>query len=291
MFSASATSSSFTATVMGHLARTGASDISSILIAKHDVQLQDLLDVLGEKLVKTHEVQLRRYKAELIEALDAAEAAAGLSPISASASPTRADAPDPPNPDETADGSLSISRSLNLRSQLLAQISYQQDSGITDSLDQQISRSRFQRQQQKFHIVHTGHPYQWQPASQAEQEEEGRPPPTRRQAAAMQEGTSKGAGTEEGVPPPSFSALSDDVDVARVGAAAADDPVLAAFASAGLGDGPPTHLPLPPSRERLVVLVRHGERLDEVDRAAWHRMRTVGDVMMLHCCEPNRLTE
>jgi hypothetical protein len=158
MFSASATSSSFTATVMGHLARTGASDISSILIAKHDVQLQDLLDVLGEKLVKTHEVQLRRYKAELIEALDAAAAAAGLSPISASASPTRADAPDPPNPDETADGSLSISRSLNLRSQLLAQISYQQDSGITDSLDQQISRSRFQRQQQKFHIVHTGHP-------------------------------------------------------------------------------------------------------------------------------------
>jgi hypothetical protein len=103
MFSASATSSSFTATVMGHLARTGASDISSILIAKHDVQLQDLLDVLGEKLVKTHEVQLRRYKAELIEALDAAEAAAGLSPISASASPTRADAPDPPNPDETAE--------------------------------------------------------------------------------------------------------------------------------------------------------------------------------------------
>ena len=103
MFSASTTSSSFTATVMGHLARTGASDISSILIAKHDVQLQDLLDVLGEKLVKTHEVQLRRYKAELIEALDAAEAAAGLSPISASASPTRADAPDPPNPDETAE--------------------------------------------------------------------------------------------------------------------------------------------------------------------------------------------
>jgi hypothetical protein len=46
----------------------------------------------------------------------------------------------------------------SLRSQLLAQISYQQDSGITDSLDQQISRSRFQRQQQKFHIVHTGHP-------------------------------------------------------------------------------------------------------------------------------------
>ena len=44
MFAAGTTSSSFTTTVMGHLARTGASDISSILIAKHDVQLQDLLD-------------------------------------------------------------------------------------------------------------------------------------------------------------------------------------------------------------------------------------------------------
>jgi hypothetical protein len=60
MFSASATSSSFTATVMGHLARTGASDISSILIAKHDVQLQDLLDVLGEKLVTRRRVQTPR---------------------------------------------------------------------------------------------------------------------------------------------------------------------------------------------------------------------------------------
>ena len=44
MFAAGTTSSSFTTTVMGHLARTSASDISSILIAKHDVQLQDLLD-------------------------------------------------------------------------------------------------------------------------------------------------------------------------------------------------------------------------------------------------------
>jgi hypothetical protein len=83
----------------GQITLTATDRSSSILIAKHDVQLQDLLDVLGEKLVKTHEAQLRRYKAELIEALDAAEAAAGLSPISASASPTRADAPDPPNPD------------------------------------------------------------------------------------------------------------------------------------------------------------------------------------------------
>ena len=57
-----------------------------------------------------------------------------------------------------SDPDLDLSQSLNLRSQLLAQISYQQDSGITDSLDQQISRSRFQRQQQKFHIVHTAYP-------------------------------------------------------------------------------------------------------------------------------------
>ena len=73
MSASAAPATTFTATVMGHLARSGGSDISDILIAKHDGQLQSMLDVFGDKLVKTHEAQLRRYKDELAEVLDAAD--------------------------------------------------------------------------------------------------------------------------------------------------------------------------------------------------------------------------
>jgi hypothetical protein len=49
MSASAAPATTFTATVMGHLARSGGSDISDILIAKHDGQLQSMLDVFGDR--------------------------------------------------------------------------------------------------------------------------------------------------------------------------------------------------------------------------------------------------